>query len=303
MKKIKYFLIETRAPFLTVTIFPVLLGTFIAFRRNGVFSLLNFALMFFTAVFLHLGTNVINDYFDNESGTDNINKEFASPFTGGSRMIQLGFLASKEVLIEGLILFVLGLGFGLFTAWRLHSVMFLSGVIIGFISGFFYTAPFFNWAGKGLGELLAGVNFGIIFTAGGYFVQTGTITPEVVMASLPLAVLASLILLINEFQDYNADKQVGKKNLVVRWGRKPASEIYKYALILCYPIVCLNIWLGCYNISSTLVFLSLPLAVKAISISGRYYDNPKELTPANKLTILCFNIFGFIIPLSYLFKF
>ena len=70
------------------------------------------------------------------------------------------------------------------------------------------------------GELLVGLNFGILITLGSFYVQTKSFSLDVLIASIPLGILVSAILWINEFPDYNADKKVGKKTLVVRFRQK-----------------------------------------------------------------------------------
>lgn len=59
-------------------------------------------------------------------------------------------------------------------------------------------------------------------TLGAYFVQTGMLNAEPLLASFPVSLLITAILYINEFPDYLADKTVGRRTLVVRLGRAKA---------------------------------------------------------------------------------
>ncbi|MEW6042186.1 MAG: 1,4-dihydroxy-2-naphthoate octaprenyltransferase, partial [Elusimicrobiota bacterium] len=297
--KLKSWIIETRWPFLTVTVIPVILGTIIAWAKTGNFNPVLFSLTFFGAVCLHLGTNIINDYFDHKSGNDEVNAEFVRPFTGGSRIIQLGLLSPLEVLIGALVFFVLGISAGLLLTYKCGAGVFVLGVV-GVLSGFFYTAPVFNWASRGFGELLVGLNFGTLVSLGSYYVQTGTFSTEVVFASLPLAILVSAILWINEIPDYSADKKTDKKTLVVRLGLKKAAGYFTYVIMGSFAITLIGIALGYLPPIAIVVLVALPLAIKSVIIARKYYSKPFDMAPANGYTIMVFNITGAALIASYL---
>ena len=106
--KMKLWLLETRAPFLTAALIPVLLGTAIAWGIAGVLHWWYFLLTLIGGLCLQAAVNVLNDYFDHKSTCDDINVEYISPLTGGSRMIQMGLLKPSTVLKEGLIFMAIG---------------------------------------------------------------------------------------------------------------------------------------------------------------------------------------------------
>ncbi|GIS70522.1 MAG: hypothetical protein CM1200mP10_00990 [Candidatus Neomarinimicrobiota bacterium] len=130
---------------------------------------------------LHIGTNTANDYFDHTSGTDEANYNYMVPYSGGSRSIQMGLISSKGMLIVSLVAFALSAVVGIPLIIKAgYPVLWLG--LIGFISGFFYTAPPFRFASrKGLGELLIGLNFGPLMVVGSALVQTGQILPEALL--------------------------------------------------------------------------------------------------------------------------
>ncbi|MHA2151996.1 MAG: UbiA family prenyltransferase, partial [Candidatus Thorarchaeota archaeon] len=108
---------EMRAPFLTAAIVPVILGTCIAWASTGVFLLDVFLLTLIAGMFLHVGANISNDYYDHKSGSDDINVDYVRPFTGGSRMIQKGWMSPREVFAEAMVFFILGGGIGIYLAY------------------------------------------------------------------------------------------------------------------------------------------------------------------------------------------
>jgi 1,4-dihydroxy-2-naphthoate octaprenyltransferase len=167
-------------------------------------------------------------------------------------------------------------------------------------TSFFYTAPPVKLVHRGIGEIFVGLNFGTLMTLGAYYVQTRELSWAPVIASLPVAVLILLVLYINEFQDYNADKTVGKLHWVARMGRRNASKGYAIMLSSVYFLTALGVITGTLSKWSLAAFLTLPLAVKAIKIARREYDNPSALTPANALTIQLHLIIGSILTIAHL---
>ncbi len=96
-QKIKIWLREIRAPFLTATLIPVCFGASLAWYYHASFQLFPFLITLIAAVLLHMGTNLANDYFDHKSGADAINEDFIPGFSGGSRLIQEGILDPRTV--------------------------------------------------------------------------------------------------------------------------------------------------------------------------------------------------------------
>ncbi len=299
--KLKIWLAEVRAPFLTATIVPIVLGTSIAWYNTGKIDWLLFALTLISGIFLHMGCNVVNDYYDHLSSNDDINREFVRPFSGGSRMIQLGLLTPLEVLSGGLLFFAIGSGIGIYLAaergWEILGLG-----LIGVVSSFFYTAPPLYFASRGVGEFLVGLNFGTLMTLGAYFVQTQKFSIEALLASIPPALLIAGVLYINEFPDYNADKAVGKKTIVVRLGREKALVPYIFIMLLGYIVVLLSSILGKLPLSTLISFATIPLGLKAIDFAKKYHSNPLRLVPANAMTIQSHLFTGLLLSIAFILK-
>ncbi|MFQ6060643.1 MAG: 1,4-dihydroxy-2-naphthoate octaprenyltransferase [Thermoplasmata archaeon] len=289
---------EIRAPFLSASILPILLGTAIAYARYGIFYWEYFLLALLGGIFLHIGANVVNDYFDYKSGTDNVNVEYTRPFTGGSRMIQKGLMSPREVLVEAMLFFTLGGVIGLYLAWVRGIVVIILG-IIGIFSGFFYTAPPVDLAKRGIGELFIGLNFGILLTLGAYYVQVQNLAWEPALASLPLAILIASVLFINEFPDYKADRIAGKRHLVVRLGRKRAAKGHALLMASVYLCVVLFVSLGWIVPFALISLLTLPLAITSIRFSRDFYDDSFRIIPSNASTVQCHLFTGLLLFLAY----
>jgi 1,4-dihydroxy-2-naphthoate octaprenyltransferase len=297
--KIKTWLVEVRAPFFTATIVPILLGATIAWARTGTFHWGLFLLTILGGLLLHTGTNVANDYFDHRSGTDDMNVEFVRPFTGGSRMIQSGLLTPREVISGALAAFALACLVGLYLAYVRGPLIIALG-LFGIFSGFFYTAPPFNLVSKGIGEFFIGLNFGVLMTLGSFFVQTGYLSWEPVVAAIPVGLLIAGVLYINEFQDAPADGAVGKDHLVVRLGRKKAALGYLALLVTTYTVIVLAVLLRITSPFTLVALVTIPVAIRAVGVARAHYDEYLKLVPANAATVFIHLLTGLLLSAGYL---
>jgi 1,4-dihydroxy-2-naphthoate octaprenyltransferase len=294
-------IIKLRAPFFTADLVPVCLGAVIAWARTGSFNLWYFLLTLVGAVCLNAGTNMTNDYFDHKWGSDEVNTEFANPFTGGSRLIQMGIVKPGVFLWQGIGFFVVGSLIGLvLTFTRGPWVLWLG--LIGVFSGYFYTAPPFRLVRVGLGELLIGLCFGPLMVLGSYYTQTRTVAWEPVIASLPVAILIALVVWVNQFQDMRADASVGKNHWVVRLGRRRSALVYGLSLVAVYLSLLAGVLFGGVTPFALLGLLTLPIASKAYRVARAHYDDPRELTPANAATIQAHLLTGLLITLGYVIQ-
>ena len=277
-----------RLPFLTATIVPILLGAAIASRYVSI-DWVYFALTMLGGFFLHIGTNTSNDYFDHTSGTDEANYNYMVPFSGGSRSIQMGLISAKGMLYISIATFALSglIGIPLINKAGIN-ILYLG--FIGFLSGFFYTAPPFRFASrKGLGELLIGLNFGPLMAAGSFLVQTsGDITylNDAILAGIPIGLLVAAIVYVNQFPDHDGDKATGKNNLVVVFGPEKARVGYVFlvigafisiiALVLAKPET--------FPMLSLISLITSFYSIYTIKTLYKHYDN-RLLQPANAGTI------------------
>jgi 1,4-dihydroxy-2-naphthoate octaprenyltransferase len=296
---------QLRAPFLTASGLPILLGTCVALAVHGSVLWDVFVLAIIAGLFLHLGANSANDYFDHTkegSGSDDINVDLIRPFTGGSRMIQKGVLQPREVLAGSLLFFMIGSILGLYLAYSRSLFILLLG-ILGAGSGFFYSAPPFRFVNRGIGEVVIGLNFGVLTTFGGYYVQALDLNLEPFFASIPLAILIAGILFINEFPDYNADKGAGKRTIVVRLGRRKASRLYVVMVSILYIYTFIFGLLQLISIMTLISFSTLPIALYATRHTLHYYESGDALAPANASAVSLHLLFGISLSISYILEY
>ena len=299
--KLKNWYMAIRVPFLTASAVPVLLGSAVAWVATGAIQWGLFLLTLIAGLCIHIGTNVLNDYADHKSGNDEANREFVRPFSGGSRVIQLGLLTPLEMLGGAIIFFLISVVIGFYLAWVSGPFILLLGAI-GLVSGLFYTGGSLNWAKRGLGELLIGLNFGILMTLGAYYVQVQSFNWLPVIAAVPVSLLIAAVLYINEFPDYAADKQVGKNTLVVRLGRERAVVLYGLILAGVYLSIVVAVVAGALPLSALLGLITLPFAVRALQHAQKHYANSFDLIPANALTVTVHLATGLLLTLGFVWE-
>ncbi len=286
-----------RVPFFTATIIPITLGSVAAWHDTGNFMWINFWLTMFGAILMHMGTNLTNDYFDHLSGCDKANPN-PTPFSGGSRVIQEGLIGPRKILYVALASFAAGGVIGLYLNHSAGGNVILILGIIGVFLGFFYTGKPLQIGYGSLGELAVGAGFGPVMVMGAYYVQARSLSLNAFLASIPVGILIAMVLFINEFPDYTGDKTVNKRTLVVILGKKNAVCLYHILLAGVYLFIALMAALKFLPLISLIVFLSLPLALKAFRTSKDNFDKIYELLPANAATIGLHSLIGILLILG-----
>ncbi len=266
----------TRLPFLTATIVPVLLGILIAASR-GSFDLVAAVLTIIAASFVQLGLNVANDVFDTMSGADDANVT-PTQFSGGSRVIQYGLVSLRQMATLSTIFYVLAGLIGLILLATHGSTALLAIGIVGFIVSLGYTAPPLKFVYRGLGEIAVALGFGPLMLLGAYVVQTGgSIAWEPAVASIPVALLVSLILYVNEIPDRRGDARAGKRTLPVRFSREAVIGGYNVAVAAAYVVLVVGVVVGALPVTVLLMLLTIPLALKVSRGLAPNYENPYGL--------------------------
>lgn len=300
MKKWKSIVFLLRLPFLTVTLGSVFLGTAFAWWESREFSLVLFLSALLGACFLHLACNVINDYFDFKSGNDASNRNALVPFSGGSRILVEGYVSPREALILSLTLALLGSSLGLFLNFVSpgNTILFIGVAALFFVYN--YNGFPLKLVDKGLGEIAIFLSWGPLMVLGAYFVQAERISSFwPVLVSIPPGILTTLVLLINEFTDKEADYRTGRKTWVILFGYEKSLNLYLALAFCCYVVVGAGFIWGNWPVWSFLVFLTLPFPLTAFRIAKRNLENWRKFLPAVQSTVLM--NFSFLVILSISF--
>ena len=295
--EIKKYLLATRPMFLTASALPVLLGSAIGYQNSAQFDAIAFILAFFSVMLAHAAVNVLNDVYDELNGTDRFNTERISPFTGGSRFIQDSILNLNQMRRWGQLLLVMSAVLGI--ALVAHKgYMVLAFGIVGVFLGVAYSAPPLKLASRGIGESAVGIGFGVIPVVGAAWLQTGQISWEALLLSVPVSIWVANILLINEVPDCNADGKAGKNTLVVRFGMNFTAGLYFVLNALALGALVWVVALGYLPAMAltlcVLLFIPAILATRAIA---NWRIKPEMMENAIKMTLTihaanCLWLFG-----------
>lgn len=299
MNRFKVWLRAIRAPFFTASITPVLLGSAVAWADSGTFNWFYFLLALVGVVFINVGTNLANDYFDHKSGDDEIN-ETPTLFSGGSRVIQEKLIKPLDILVVSLVFFFLAFLIGFYLNFSIPGNTILIIGLIGVFIGFFYTAGPFRLGYRGFGELWVSLCLGPLVVLGAYYIQTQILSSEALLISIPSGILVGLILYINGFQDYEADKRVGKRTSIVVLGKERAAKIYCFLLGIVYLWVMGGVIFKFFPSATLIIFLTIPLALKAAKVLMKNFDKIYELLPANAATIQLHFCIGLLLCMGYI---
>ena len=259
---IKWVFAITRGGFTSASLFPIFaVAAFLAGTGDNLFSPFSLVLCSLGIVFLHVASNLFNDYYDVKDGTDGANNEYfnaglnstmleGAQLSGGSRAVELGLITHKGTLSLARKMLVLTL---LVTSGLLVNSFYVTGefsnalyaLIVGFLGGFlgyFYTArPLRLVSRRGLGELAIFLSFGPLMTLGALFaISSSTIELfsdlfyMALLLGIPHGLLTTNILYINQYPDTVSDAKTGKNHLIVTFGKKNARWGYLLILIAAF---------------------------------------------------------------------
>ena len=316
---IKWAFAITRGGFTSASLFPIFaVAAFLAGSGDNLFSPLSLLLCSVGIVFLHVSSNLFNDYYDVKDGTDGANTEYfnaglnstvleGAQLSGGSRAVELGLithtgtlsLARKMLIAAMLVTLVLMVNSFYVTGEFSNALNALFVGISGGLLGYFYTArPLRLVARRGLGELAIFLSFGPLMTLGALLAISSS-TIEVfsdqfylaLLLGIPHGLLTTNILYINQYPDSSSDAITGKNHLVVTFGKKNAR--WGYLIILCAAflssillIPILELYLVSFNKNIFLVGNILLFAYGLYAFSNLYKNyNKRELIKSNLMTI------------------
>src|SRR5438105_572021 len=218
----RIWLMAARVRTLPAAIAPVLVGTALA-GYDHVFHPLRFVAALVGAIFIQVGTNLSNDYSDARRGADTEDR------LGPVRVTAGGLVPPRQVLVATYVTFGLAVACGAYLVAVAGPELLAVGAA-SILAGVLYTGGPRPYGYEGLGEVFVFLFFGIVAVAGSYFVQVQELPWEAFVCAVPVGLLASAILLVNNVRDLETDRRAGKRTLAVRIGRARARTLYKAML-------------------------------------------------------------------------
>ncbi|WP_249009757.1 1,4-dihydroxy-2-naphthoate polyprenyltransferase [Conexibacter sp. DBS9H8] len=245
---------------------PVLVGTALA-DYHGVFHLLRFLAALVGALLIQVGANLSNDYSDAHRGADTDER------LGPVRVTAGGLVPPRQVLIATYVTFGLAVLVGVYLIAVAGWQLLLIGVA-SIAAGVLYTGGPRPYGYEGLGELFVFLFFGIVAVAGSFFVQTRHIDAQAIALAVPVGLLPTAILVVNNTRDIDTDRRANKRTLAVRMGRANSRRFYAGLLVGADVVLAIVVLAAGLSAWLLLALLTVPLAARLIATISRHSDGP-----------------------------
>jgi 1,4-dihydroxy-2-naphthoate octaprenyltransferase len=261
--------------FLYAGLLPYLLGAAWAYAVAGAFDAAVFWSGLGGVVLAVVGVEAFNEYFDDRMGTDRVfNPKDVPPMS--SWVLWLGVAAFAGALAVGIYLTYRG-------GWPI-----LGFAVLGGLAAIFYVAPPIRWAYRGLGETVIALSYGPWMVLGSLYLHTGATSWGALWASLVPGFLIMALAVVNAIPDYHQDRLVGKRNLVVRLGRRRGVWLYLALAAAGMASAVAGVIAGAFPVACLGALLALPLLVSSARVALRTYESPRQFVPAIRSVVGCY---------------
>jgi 1,4-dihydroxy-2-naphthoate octaprenyltransferase len=225
--------------------------------------------------FAVVGVEAFNEFFDSRMGTDRVfSPEDRAPVS--DTVLWLGIAAFAGALAIGGYL-------TLRTGWPV-----LVFAVLGGAAAIFYEAPPIRWSYRGLGEIVIALSYGPVMVLGSLYLQTRTISLGALWASLVPGFLIMALAVVNAIPDFHQDRLVGKRNLVVRLGRRRAVWLYLSLAGAGLLAAAIGAASGQFPKPSLAALLALPLLALSARRAILSYESARRFVPAITSILACY---------------
>jgi len=249
-------LLTARPKTLSAAVIPVMVATALVHYSGAALTPWISVCALFSAIFIQIGTNFVNDAIDFKKGADTETR------LGEARAAQSGWFNPNTVLLMGLGFFFLALLLGIPLVYHGGLPILWVG-LLSLLMGYGYTGGPFPLAYVGLGDLFVIIFFGLVAVGGVYFLQTGLLDFPAVVAGLQIGMLATVLIAINNIRDLEQDRLVGKKTFAVRLGPVWARREVVILLALSFGLNGYWLYHGA-TFAALLPLLAIPPALRLV---------------------------------------
>jgi 1,4-dihydroxy-2-naphthoate octaprenyltransferase len=257
-------LLITRASVVPMTLTSALIGGLLAARAAEWHWPAFFAALV-GLVLAHAANNMINDYFDLESGVDReqfVRQQYAP------HPVLSGLISKEGLLVAIAVVNLLDLAI-LLALTELRGWPVPLFALLGLGISVFYVAPPLRLKHRGLGEPAVLLVWGPLMTGGTHFVTTGTLPPWVLVASLPYALLVTAVLIAKHVDKLEADRALGVRTLAVILGRERALFLTQELLVAFFFLTLCLVLTGTLGAWTLLSFAALPRLVRVLRVTSQ----------------------------------
>jgi len=275
------------------SVIAVSVGLSLNWWQNSSFDILDAVLTFAGVMALHASVDLLNDFWDFKRGIDT--KTTRTKMSGGTGVLPEGLLKPSSVYRAGIAFLIIGTVIG---GYFVITDGITIAIILGFaiLSIYFYSTKIVD---SGLGEFFVAVK-GSMIVIGTFFIQSGQISIESILAGIVVGSLSSLVLFIASFPDHDADKSKGRKTLVIVVGKQRGAKLFWIFPLISYLAIIIGVSANLFPILSLISFLSFPLMIKSGLGLQKNYDSIENLVPYMSSTLMFGRITGILFVLGFL---
>ena len=219
------------------------------------------------SIFIQIGTNLANDYSDAKRGADTADR------LGPVRVTSSGLVAPRRVLYATWLAFAVAIAAGIYLATVAGPIIIAVGAA-SILAGVLYTGGPRPYGYAGMGELFVFVFFGLVAVNGSYYVQLEQLDWLPFALSIPVGMLSTAILVVNNVRDIDTDRRAAKRTLAVRLGRERARRLYAALVVGAFAVVPIGLALASGPAWALLTLLAAPLALAPLRLVMTHTDGP-----------------------------
>jgi len=282
-----------RVRFLLASVIAVSAALSLNWWLNSSIDIFDAVLTFAGVLALHASVDLLNDFWDFKRGIDTTTKR--TKLSGGTGVLPEGLLEPSTVYRAGILFLIIGSLIGTY-------FVFTDGITIAVILGFAILSIYFystKIVDSGLGEFFVAVK-GSMIVIGTFFIQSGQITMESILAGIVVGTLSSMVLFIASFPDHDADKSKGRKTLVISVGKQKAAKLFWIFPIISYSAILCGVSIGLFPEFSLISFFSIPLMIKSGRGLQKNYDSVDDLVPFMSSTLMFSRLTGILFVAGFL---
>jgi 1,4-dihydroxy-2-naphthoate octaprenyltransferase len=248
-----------------------------------------FALAIVGLLVAHAANNMINDWFDLSGGVDSASyvRGLYAPHPILSGLISKSGLVAAIAVANLVDLAILAY---LYTQRGWPVVAF---ALAGLFISVFYVAPPLKLKHRGLGEPGVFLVWGPLMIGGTYFVTTGQMPAWVLAASLPYALLVTVVLFGKHIDKLEADAAKGIRTLPVILGATRARTAAQGLVLSYFAIVGVLVLTGTFGVWTLATFGALPRALQVNRTIGA--PPPAAAPPGYPLWPLWYVAWAFVL--------
>jgi len=282
-----------RLKFLLASVIAVSLGLAISWNITNEFNVIHAILTMIGVVSLHVSVDLLNDYWDFKRGIDTNTQR--TKMSGGTGVLPEELLKPSQVYKAGIGFLIFG---GVIGGFFVFTFGITIAIILSFaiLSIYFYSTKLVNW---GLAEVFVAIK-GTMIVLGTFYIQTNQILEIPIFAGIVVGVLSAAVLFITSFPDHDADKQKGRRTLVILFGKERASLAYWIFPVVVYSIISIFVVTEYFPVYTLLTLFAIPLVIKSGMRLKSAYDDTKKMIQPMSTTISFSRICGVLLILGFL---